>query len=112
AVARVNRVDGVALGQLDDLVLGQIGGHRLQPLTDQGGLVGLVAMEVDRILLRKDRYGAEAQLGAGAEDPNRDLTTVGTQDAAKGGDGHRDPARVTTFGAGLKRRFSTTTPSD
>ena len=68
AVARVDRVDVVALGQLDDLVFGQVGRHRLQPLADQVGLVGLVAVQVDPVLLGKDRDGAKAQLGAGAED--------------------------------------------
>ena len=85
AVARVDRVDVVALGQLDDLVLGQIGRHRLQPLADQVGLVGLVAVEVDAVLLGEDRDGAEAQLGAGAKDPNRDLASVGAR--GRGGRG-------------------------
>ena len=89
AVARVDRVDVVPLGQLDDLVLGQVGGHRLQALADQVGLVGLVAVQVDAVLLREDRDRAEAELGAGAEDADGDLAAVGGEHAAEGCDCHR-----------------------
>ncbi len=81
AIARMNRVDLVPLGQLDDLVLGQVGRHRLEALADQIGLVGLVAVQVDAILFREDRHGAEAELGAGAEDADRDLSAVRAEDA-------------------------------
>ena len=64
AVARVDRVDLVALRQLDDLVLGQVGGHRLQALADQVGLVRLVAVQVDAVLFGEDRDRAEPELGA------------------------------------------------
>ncbi len=88
AVAGVDGVDLVPLRQLDDLVLGQIGGDRLEPLADQVGLVGLVAVQVDPVLLGEDRDRAKAELGRRTKHPDRDLAAVGTKDAPEGKDAH------------------------
>ena len=88
AVARVDRVDLVALGELDDLVLGQVGGHRLEPLADQVRLVGLVAVQMDAIFLGEDRDRAEPELGRRAEHANRDLAAVGAEKPLERDDAH------------------------
>src|SRR6185436_14389574 len=84
----VDGVDLVPLRQLDDLVLGQVRGHRLQALAHQVGLVRLVAVQVDAVLLREDRDRAKAQLGAGAEDAHGDLAAVRSKHTAEGFDCH------------------------
>ena len=88
AVARVNRVDLVALGELDDLVLGEVGRDRLEPLADQVRLVGLVAVQVHAIFLGEDRDRAEPELGRRAEHANRDLAAVGAQKPLERDDAH------------------------
>ena len=88
AVAGVDRVDLVALGQLDDLVLGQIGRDRLQPPADQVRLVGLVAVQVDAVFLGEDRDRAEPELGRRAEHADRDLAAVGTEKPLERDDAH------------------------
>ena len=82
-IPRVDGVDLVVLGQRHDLVLGQVGRHRIQPPAHQVRLVRLVAVQVDPVLLREDRDGPDAELGAGAEHANGDLATVGAHHAAK-----------------------------
>ena len=88
AVAGVDGVDLVPLRQLDDLVLGQVGGDRLQPPADQVRLVGLVAVQVDAILLGEDRDRAEPELGRRAEDADRDLAAIGAQKPLERDDAH------------------------
>ena len=97
-VAGVDGVDIVALGQLDDLVFGQVSGHRLQALAHQVGFIRLVAVQVDAILLGEDGDRAEAELGAGAEDTHRDLATVGGKYATKWGNGHGRACETYHFG--------------
>ena len=121
-VARVNRVDVVALGQLDDLVLGEVRRHRLEALADQVRLIRLVAVQVDPILLREDRHRTVTELRGGTKDADRDLPAVraentfepadraalGTAEAVAGGDrsGHGAPGNYHfSAGAGKGRAW-------
>ena len=78
-VARVHRVRARLLRRADDLLDGEIGPHRVPRLADLIGLVGLQPVQRVAVLVREDGDGSRAQLIAGAERANRDLTTVGDQ---------------------------------
>ena len=82
-------VDVVALGQGHDLVLGQVGGHRIQPLAHQIGLVRLVTMQVNAILFGKDGDRSDPELRASPEHAHGDLSTVGAQHPAEDKLAHR-----------------------
>ena len=80
-VPRVDGVDALGLGQLDDLFHIQIRADRGLALADQVRFVRLDAEERFLILLGIDRNGADPELFAGAEDTDGDLTAVCYQDA-------------------------------
>jgi hypothetical protein len=82
AVAGVDRVDVVGAGERDDLVDRQVGGDGAAAAADQVGLVGLVAVEVDAVLVAEDRHGTDAQLGGGSKHADGDLAAVGTHQLA------------------------------
>ncbi len=94
AVAGVDGVDVLSARQVDDLVDGEVGIDRPFPLADQVGLVGLVAVQREPVLLRVDRHGTDPQLGAGAEDANRDLAAVCCHDLLELPDLHQTSSRV------------------
>jgi hypothetical protein len=54
----------------------------LLPTSDQIGLVGLVAVQVDAILVAEDGDGTDAELGGGSKHADRDLPAVGTHQLA------------------------------
>lgn len=62
------------LGHFDDVRDVEVGGDGGQALADQVGLVGLLPVHLATVLLGVDGYGADAQLGAGAEHAHGDLT--------------------------------------
>ena len=91
-VAGVDGVDALFNGDADDAVDVEIGGDGTLALADQVGFVGLLTMEGKAVLLRVDGDGAQAELGAGAEDAHGDLGAVGgheLRDRAEGGRGGR-----------------------
>jgi hypothetical protein len=69
-------VDAALLGERDDLVDAQVGVDGALPLADEVGLVRLVAVERVPVLVGVDGEGADAELGGGAEDADRDLAAV------------------------------------
>ena len=75
-VARMNRVHVLLFGQGDDAIDVEIGLHRAHAAADLIRLVGLEAVETERVFLGIDRDGPKAQLGRGPHDANRDLTPV------------------------------------
>ena len=87
AVAGVDGVGAVALGDADDAGDVQVGLDRIQPLVERVGLVGLVAVQGGAVLLAEDAQGADAELGAGPEHADGDLAAVGDEDALELADG-------------------------
>ena len=83
AVARVDRVDVLRLGQRDDRLDVQIAADRLAGLADLVRLVGLEPVHREPVFVRVDRHGADAQLVGRAKDPDGDLAAVGDQQLAK-----------------------------
>src|SRR5579863_3925788 len=77
SISRVNRVNVVLFRDRDDARNVEIRFDRAFADADLIGLVGLEAMEGEAILLRINRYGAQAEFGGGAEDTNRDLAAIG-----------------------------------
>ena len=69
---------------MDDLIDRQIRADRALSLPDQIALIGLVAMQMNAVLMRVDRDGRDAQLGGCTEDANRDLPAVGTEELLDG----------------------------
>ena len=80
AVAGVDGVGAVLLGQLDDAGDVQIGPQGALVLADQIGLVGGGAEHAVHILVGVDGDGLQSQVVTGPEDPHGDLAPVGHQD--------------------------------
>ena len=80
AVAGMDGVDPVFLGDRHDAVDIEIGANRLAGLPDQVGLVGLEAMEGEAVFVGIDRHGTDAQLMGRAKHPDRNLTAVGDEE--------------------------------
>ena len=83
AVARVHGVRPGLLGNLDELVLQQIGVARCAP-TQRIGLVGDLDVEGVPVGLGIDGDGPDAVVLAGAGDTDGDLATIGDEDFADG----------------------------
>ena len=83
AVAGMNRVDFLRLGQLDDRLDVQITADRLARLADLVGLVGLRAMGGEPVFVRIDRHGPDAELVRRAKNADRDLAAIGGHQLAK-----------------------------
>ena len=79
AVARVDRVYAVRLGQRHDPIEVEVGADRLAGTADEVRLVGLEAVEGEPVLVGIDRHGADPQLVGRAEDADGDLGAVGDQ---------------------------------
>ena len=79
AVAGMDGVDLVLLGQRDDAGDVEIGADRLAGLADAVGLVGLEAVQGEAVFVRVDGDGADAQLVGRAEDADGDLAAVGDE---------------------------------
>jgi len=69
-------------GDADDVVDGQIGLHRPQPLADEPGFIGLEAVQGELVLARIDGDAGDAQLAGGADDADGDLAAVGDEQLA------------------------------
>ena len=89
AVAGMDRVDVLGLGQLDDRLDVQIAADRLAGLADLVGLVGLRAVGGEPVFVGIDRHGPDAQLVRRAEDADRDLAAIGGHQLAERGHGRR-----------------------
>ena len=77
-------MDRVGLGVArdpDHLVDREIGLERALAPADPVGLVGLEPVQRELVLLRIDGDRRDAELGRGAEDPDRDLGPVGDEQA-------------------------------
>ena len=85
AVAGMDRVDALLLGQLDDRVDVEVAADRLARPAHLVGLVGLEPMRREAVLVRVDRHRPDAQLVCRAEDPDRDLAPVGGHQLAECG---------------------------
>ena len=82
AVARMNRVAAGFFGDRNNLFAVEICGRARAAQTSR--LVGLARMQRTRVVVRKDGHGADAHLGGGAHDANRDLAAVGDQKTVRG----------------------------
>ena len=95
AVARMDRVDALFLGEPDDALDVEVGRHRALARPDQVRLIGLVTVQAEPVLLRVDRDRAQVELRAGPENPDGDLAAVGGHqfldraDRGRGGRGRR-----------------------
>jgi hypothetical protein len=72
AVTRVDGVHALVLRGGDDGLDIEVGRDRTLALADQIRFVRLEPVEAEAVLLRVDRHGAEAQLGARAENADGD----------------------------------------
>ena len=82
AVARVDGLRAGRPGRLDDGVDAQVGlGRRRR--ADPDGDVGETDVPGVGVRVAVDRHGLHAELVAGPDDPDRDLTAVGDEDAAE-----------------------------
>jgi hypothetical protein len=94
SVARVDRVDPGTLRDVQDLVDREVRIDRLPPLADEIRLVGLVAVLMRRVLLAEDRHRLAAELGACAEDADRDFAAVRAEDLVEALDLHESVSRA------------------
>lgn len=76
AVARMNGIDVVLFGDLNDLGYVQVGLDRWQTSTDQIRFIGLLSVHLHTVLLRVDRHGANAKLGTCSKYSDGDFTCV------------------------------------
>lgn len=79
AVARVDHVDLVLDGNLDNLIAGQVraDGRVLTALANLVGLVRLLAVHAETVLVAVDGHGVQGQLVGCPEDADGDLSSVG-----------------------------------
>ena len=76
AVAGMDGVDALLLGQRDDAFDVEVGFDRAFALADQVGLVGLEAVQGEAVFLRVDGDGAQAEFVGGAQDADGDFAAV------------------------------------
>ena len=95
-VARVDGVGAALDGHPHDVLVVEVGAHRVALLADLVGLVGLEAVLGAAVLVGEDGDRAGTELGGRAERPDGDLTTVGDEDLGEHGD---LPVGVGTFPA-------------
>lgn len=78
-ITRVNHVDAVVNGNLDNLVGGEVGLHGsvLAGFADDIGLVGLLPVHAEPVLATVYSDCLEGQLVGSTEDADGDFTTVG-----------------------------------
>src|SRR5689334_3721843 len=76
AVAGMDRVDALFLGQGDDAIDVEIGLHGSESLADLVGFVGFETMEAQTIFFGVDTDRAQAELSGGAHDADGDFTAV------------------------------------
>ncbi len=79
AISRVNGVNAVLPGDVDDSFDAEIRPDRLAGAPYLIGLVGLKLMQRVTILVRIDRHGSNAELVSRTKDANRDFTSIGNQ---------------------------------
>ena len=95
AVAGMDRVDLVLLGDSDDARDVEVRLERLADVADAIGLIRLEAVQGEAILLRVDGDRADAELVGGAEDTDRDLAAIGDEQLLDGpGNRHRCSRKV------------------
>ncbi len=82
AVARVNRIDPVLHGNVDDAGNVEVRPNRLARFAHLVGFVGLEAVQGVAILVGVDGHGANAELMGRAEHADGDFATVGDQNLA------------------------------
>ena len=93
AVAGMDRVDVLGLGQFDDRLIVQVTADRLAGLSHLVGLVGLRAVSSEPIFVRIDRHGPDAELVRRPENADRDLATIGGHQLAERRHGREVRAR-------------------
>ena len=84
AVAGVDAVHAVGLGQGDDAVDVEVGADRLPGLAHQIGLVSLEAVQCEAILVGVDRDGADAEFVRRPEHADRDFAAIGDEEFGDG----------------------------
>src|SRR6266511_4818124 len=87
SMPRLAPIDAYLGIEADELLDAEVGVDRRLPLADEVRLVRLVAVEGEAILLGVDGDRLDPQLGAGAEDPDRDLAAIRGHDSLER-DGH------------------------
>ena len=93
AVARMNRVDALRLGDRDDRLDVEIRAHRLAALrrADEERLVGLEAVQREAVFVAVDRDGPQPEFGGGPEAADGDFRAVGDEQFPHSGDGNECP---------------------
>ena len=76
AVAGMDGVDALFLGQGDDALDIQVGFHGAFAFADQVGFVGLEAVQAEAVFLGIDGDGAQAEFVGGAEDADGDFAAI------------------------------------
>ena len=84
AVAGVDAIHAVGLGERDDAVDVEVGADRLAGLAHQIGLVGLEAVQGEPILVGVDRDGADAEFVRRPENADRDFAAIGDEEFGDG----------------------------
>src|SRR5205807_1684455 len=129
AVAGVDGVDVVLLGEGDDAGDVEVGADGFAGLADAVRFVGLEAVQGEAVLVGVEGDGADAELVGGAENTDGDLAAVGDEELAdaarrrngsflRHGNPSRDPRRergrlagiLWTVGGATKSRRAVSTP--
>ena len=84
AVARMNGVNALLLGQCDDAGDIEVRHHRAFARADLICLVGLESVQSEAVFLRIDADGAQAELIRGTENPYGDFTAIGSEQFSNG----------------------------
>ena len=80
AVARMDGIDLVSQGYVEDRLLIEVSADGLVRRADGEGFVRLVAVDGELVRVRVDRECTDAELGASTEDADGDLPAVGRHD--------------------------------
>ena len=90
AVARMDRVDVMLLGDRDDPLDVEVGPNRLTGPADEIGFIRLETVEGEAVFVGIDGHGPDAEFMGGAKHADRDLAAVGDQQLLDGT--HRKPS--------------------
>ena len=90
AVARMDRVDIMLLGDRHDPLDVEVGPNRLTGPADEIGFIGLETVEGEAVFVGIDGHGPHAEFVGGAKHADRDLAAVGDQQLLDGT--HRKPS--------------------
>ena len=76
-IARVNEVDALSLGKIDDAGNIEVSGDRPMPFPDEVGFISLKTVDAEAVFIGIDRDSAVAEFGGGTKDANSDFAAIG-----------------------------------